>query len=105
MSKSIRTITQTVRVLSCFHRTAVTCAHQRSFRPVDEALKTHVFSPENFPKVLALGISFSFLDLMAVIGWRYAQARNLRVVTLLRGGKGVAVQKSLVQSGAGAVAV
>jgi predicted negative regulator of RcsB-dependent stress response len=40
---------------------------------VRQFLETKVFSPDNFPSLLTLGISLSFLEFCGVMGWRYWQ--------------------------------
>jgi predicted negative regulator of RcsB-dependent stress response len=40
---------------------------------VHQFLETKVFSPDNFPSLLTLGISLSILEFCGVLGWRYWQ--------------------------------
>mmetsp|Transcript_2680 Transcript_2680/g.5778 ORF Transcript_2680/g.5778 Transcript_2680/m.5778 type:complete len:212 (-) Transcript_2680:466-1101(-) len=76
----VKAVTTTVRGMSLSHRVGRQCLDGMSLKPLDGALRTHVFSRENFPKVLALGISFSFIDFVGVVSWRYAQVHNYRIV-------------------------
>jgi hypothetical protein len=48
---------------------------------VHQFLETKVFSPENFPTFLKLGISFSFLDFCGVLGCRYMQKKGSMAAT------------------------
>ncbi|KAG7360462.1 hypothetical protein IV203_035561 [Nitzschia inconspicua] len=76
MSTSI--VVRCVRTLSEIHRTSI--ALWRRDITFHQFLETKVFSPETFPSILAVGISLSFLDFCAVLGWKYLQSGGGRAV-------------------------
>ena len=100
----VKMVTTAVRGISLSHRVGRQCLDGMSLKPLDEALRTHVFSRENFPKVLAVGISFSFIDFIGVIAWRYAQVHNYRIVHTWRAWRGGTTVTAASTPGAGATA-
>ena len=75
---SSASVVRAVRTLSDAHRTSA--ALLRREMTVHQFLETKVFSPENFPTVLKLGISFSFLEFCGVFGLKYMQQNGAAAV-------------------------
>ena len=68
--KSTTTIlSRAVRTMSSFHRTAIALRSRE--QTVDEVLRTTVFSPEIFPKVLTMSIWVATLEFYGFLGWKY----------------------------------
>jgi len=62
-------LSRAVRSMSSFHRTAEAIRSRE--QTVDEVLRTTVFSPENFPRVLTVSIWVATLEFYGILGWKY----------------------------------
>ena len=66
---STTALTRAVRTMSSFHRTAEALRSRE--KTVDEVLRSKVFSPENFPRVLSVSIWIATLEFSGLLGWKY----------------------------------
>mmetsp|Transcript_26601 Transcript_26601/g.62491 ORF Transcript_26601/g.62491 Transcript_26601/m.62491 type:complete len:117 (+) Transcript_26601:362-712(+) len=70
-------LTRAVRSMSSVHRTAE--ALRKRERTVDDVLRSTVFSPENFPRILTISIAVSTAKFYGSLGWRYYSNRSSRL--------------------------
>ena len=87
-----KVLTRTIRTMSSFHRTAEAIRSRQ--QTVDEVLRTTVFSPENFPRILTMSICIATLEFYGILGWKY-YSRTIRSTS-----KGVSLASSGSATGA-----